>query len=113
MARDFSRALYKSKAWEEAREAVMRKHHGLCARCLERGYFVPAVIVHHKEHLNPDNVNDMNIALSHDNLEPLCRKCHAEEHPEIYSKKKAEEPKRYDFDAYGNLIRGRGNDDGR
>jgi len=38
--------------------------------------------VHHKIHLTPHNIDDPNITLSEDNLELLCRECHAIEHPE-------------------------------
>ena len=43
---------------------------------------MPGVIVHHKIHLTRDNINDMDIALGMDNLEYLCRECHALEHTE-------------------------------
>ena len=37
-------------------------------------------IVHHKTELTPDNIDDPNITLNWDNLELLCRFCHAEVH---------------------------------
>lgn len=58
----------------------MKSRGGLCERCLARGVVTPAEIVHHKIHLTPENVHDPNIALSWDNLEAVCRKCHAELH---------------------------------
>ena len=58
---------------------------------------VPGEIVHHKIHLNADNINDDSISLNTDNLELVCRKCHAELHPELGTK-------RYKVDEYGNII---------
>ena len=43
-------------------------------------------IVHHKIHLTPDNVSDPSVSLAFDNLELLCRTCHAAVHEEIYGK---------------------------
>lgn len=40
----------------------------------------PGEIVHHKVHLTPDSINDPTVALSWDNLELLCRTCHAKAH---------------------------------
>lgn len=95
MARDFARALYKSKAWKSLREAYMQKPvacldgrvcpPGMCERCFERGKLVPAEICHHIIHLNRDNVGDPNISLNPDNLMRVCRDCHAEIHyPDDY-----------------------------
>ena len=42
---------------------------------------VPAEIVHHKIHLNAENITDPTITLNPMNLEALCRTCHGEEHP--------------------------------
>lgn len=41
---------------------------------------VPAVIVHHKEHLTQENISDPSISLNPANLQALCRQCHGEEH---------------------------------
>lgn len=90
MARDFSRAFYRSKAWRHAREAYFRAPArsmdgricppGMCERCFERGRLVPAEIVHHIEHLTPQNVNDPSVATSPSNLMRVCRDCHAALH---------------------------------
>ena len=37
----------------------------------------PGVIVHHKIELTPRNIDDPAIALGEDNLETVCRTCHA------------------------------------
>lgn len=80
MAKAFARKFYSSKIWQECRNEYARRHHYLCERCLSRGLFVPGVIVHHKIELTPENINDASITLNPDNLELLCRDCHAEEH---------------------------------
>lgn len=73
--RDFAKAFYLSPQWRRARAAVFRRDHGICVRCGR-----PGAIVHHKTHLTPENINDPEIALGEDNLELLCRDCHAVEH---------------------------------
>ena len=80
----------------------MRQGQGLCEPCLRRGEYTPAVIVHHKVHLTPDNINDPSITLDFSNLERVCRDCHAGEHPEIYGR--PERRLRVAFDEEGNVI---------
>ena len=103
MAREFARRFYKSKQWESTRNAYFELRHGLCERCMREGRITPGEIVHHKVHLDPTNINDPSISLSFDNLELVCRDCHAKEHPEIY-KRKDEAPRRGAFDENGNII---------
>lgn len=103
MARDFARSFYKSKAWLKTRQAYIQSVDGLCERCLTRGIVKPGVIVHHKVHLNPQNIHNPDIALGFDNLELVCRDCHAKEHPEIYGVDKFQEP-RVMFDIDGNIM---------
>ena len=40
----------------------------------------PAEIVHHKIELTPDNIDNPKITLGFDNLEAVCRDCHASIH---------------------------------
>ena len=75
---------YKSFQWKQCREAYLRKVGGLCEECLKLGLIEPAEMVHHIVHLSPANVDDDTISLSFDNLEALCKKHHAQMHPEIY-----------------------------
>ena len=75
MAREFSKAFYHSKQWQQVREYVLMRDSYLCRICGQ-----PAEEVHHKIHLTPENVTDINVCLNWDNLELLCRECHAEEH---------------------------------
>ena len=103
MAREFARSFYHSSAWKNTRDAYIRAH-SLCERCLQRNEVTPGAIVHHIQHLSPDNINDSSITLSWENLETVCRDCHAKEHPEIYGKEELDEPARVGFDENGNLV---------
>lgn len=78
--KDFARTFYSSDAWKKCRAAYRLSKAGLCERCIQQGKFNPGVIVHHKVHLTPQNIGDPNVSLNWDNLELLCRDCHAEEH---------------------------------
>ena len=93
--REFAKAFYKSQAWKNTQAAYKKQAGGLCERCKAKGLIVPGEIVHHKIHLSPENINDPNISLSSDNLELLCRGCHAEVHTGI--------EKRFVVDALGRV----------
>jgi len=80
-------AFYKTTSWIKTRNAYAASVGHLCERCLSRGRYEPGEIVHHKIHLTPENFADPAISLNWDNLELLCRKCHADEHPEVYGRK--------------------------
>ena len=80
MARDFAKEFYHSQAWRQAQASYVKQSGGLCERCLQNGLYTAGVIVHHKIHLTPDNINDPEVALSPNNLMLLCRECHALEH---------------------------------
>ena len=76
---------YSSGAWKKCRASYRTSVGGLCERCLKMGIYTPGDIVHHNiHHVTPENVSNPEITLSFENLELLCRKCHAEEHPELY-----------------------------
>lgn len=85
---------YKSKAWKDCRAAYAQSVGGLCERCLREGKYVPGEIVHHKIHLDPVKILDPTIALNWDNLELVCRTCHAEAHGST---------KRYKVDEFGRV----------
>lgn len=93
--REFAKAFYLSPEWRRVRAYVFTRDTGLCVRCGGVGE-----IVHHKQHLTPENISDPAIALGEDNLELLCRDCHALAH--------AASPSTADglmFDKDGNLVR--------
>ena len=92
---DFAKQFYKSQAWKTTRAAVFSARKGLCDLCLRQGLYVPAEIVHHKTPLTPANIHDPNITLNWDNLQLLCRDCHARMHDA--------KQRRYKFDKYGRL----------
>ena len=73
--RAFAKDFYLSTAWRRMRQYIFERDMGLCVKCGS-----PGEIVHHKTHLTPANINDISIALGEDNLELLCRECHAIEH---------------------------------
>ena len=76
----FTQPFYSSRAWKSCRDAYIRSVGGLCERCRAKGHIVPAEIVHHKIHITPENIVRPEIVLCWDNLECVCRQCHAELH---------------------------------
>lgn len=80
MAKPFAEKFYKSFAWRDCRNSYAAYRGHLCEACLRRGVLARGEIVHHKTELTPDNIDDPSIALNWDNLELLCRFCHAEVH---------------------------------
>ena len=80
MAKPFARKFYSSKAWQSCRNEYAKRRHYLCEDCLRRGIYRPGTIVHHKIELDPINIENPEIALSFNNLELLCRDCHAARH---------------------------------
>lgn len=102
MAREFARAFYHSKAWKHTREAYVRSVNGLCERCLERGEYRKGEIVHHISHLSPANIDNPAVTLGFDNLQLVCRDCHAELHPEVFEREGRD--MRCAFDDEGNVL---------
>ena len=92
---------YKTKAWLKCREAFLKYKGGLCERCFTKGLIVPAVLVHHKQYLNDDTVNDPELALNFDNLEALCWSCHEQEHQRSHKGPKLK--KRFFVDSLGRV----------
>lgn len=88
MAKAFSDWFYHSKAWKQTRAAFIVSRSGYCERCMAEmkagsrslAEVQPIKIVHHKEYLTPENIQDPKIALSFDNLEGLCDDHHNKEH---------------------------------
>lgn len=107
MARDFSKAFYKSHQWINTRRAYMDTvvdtpwgmvPPGMCERCFEKGEMKPAKVVHHKIVLSPANINDSEVTLNFKNLQRVCQDCHAQIHS-------GQEPMRVSFDENGNVVR--------
>ena len=103
----FAHRFYHSKAWQDVRSFVWDRAHGLCERCLARGEYKPADVVHHKIPLSPSNMDDPDISLNPDRLIALCHECHTEEHKRldigVLGKKKGYVP-RVGFDRFGNVV---------
>lgn len=78
--REFAEQFYKSKTWQKCRAAYIASQGGLCELCRKRGLIVPGNTVHHIVHITPDNINDPSVTLDFNNLELLCRDCHAAVH---------------------------------
>ena len=80
MAREFAKTFYSSKAWQTCRNEYAKRVGLLCENCLRQGIYKPGVIVHHKIELDPVNIENPEISLNFENLELLCRDCHAKIH---------------------------------
>lgn len=102
MAKEFAKGLYNSKAWQKTRDAYKKSVGGLCEICYAQGIVKAGEIVHHKIHLTPDNINDPSITLSFDNLQLVCRECHALIHDEQYNRLRVRK-RRYKIDENGNV----------
>jgi len=73
MARDFAKSFYKSKLWQDTREAILKRDK---YRCQMQGCYNPAEEVHHIKYLTPSNIGDVNITVNPANLICLCGDCH-------------------------------------
>ena len=78
--KEFARTFYKSKAWKDTRDYIIRRDGYLCADCMRAGKYTPAEEVHHIIELTPENITDERITLNPDNLISLCRECHRKRH---------------------------------
>lgn len=85
MAKEFARAFYSSKKWQDCRNGYAAYRSHLCENCLKRGIYKPGEIVHHKIEISPKTIDRPEIALNWDNLELLCRECHAAEHGQTFA----------------------------
>lgn len=80
MSRSIDRRFYESPEWRRCKEAYLKKVNHLCERCLSKGLYIPAQIVHHKTYLTAENFGDASLMYGFDNLEALCLACHNDEH---------------------------------
>lgn len=91
----YAERFYKSKAWQKCRREYMKAAGGLCEECLSRGRVTAGVIVHHINHVSPENIDDPAVLFSWDNLQLVCRDCHARLH--------TEKSKRFSVDELGRV----------
>ena len=96
--KEYSETFYKSKTWQKCRDGYLRSVGGLCEICLQRGYYVPAEIVHHKKHITPNNIDNPQITLDWKNLQAVCSACHNKLH-----KRHGFANSRYTVDASGHV----------
>ena len=94
--REFAESFYSSKAWKETRKAYAASVGGLCEECKAKGIIKPAEVVHHKRHVTPQTIDDPSVTLDWNNLQALCRDCHAEKHKRVV--------KRYKVESNGRII---------
>lgn len=94
--KDFAKEFYNSKAWKDTRESYKRFRGGLCEICYAEGIVKAGEIVHHKTELTPQNIDNIDIALGFDNLQLVCRECHAHIHDR--------RQRRYTLDELGRVI---------
>lgn len=78
--KDFAKQVYKRKRWQQCRSSFIRYRQsvdgGLCQIChSDLGY-----IVHHKQELTPETVEDPEICYGFWNLQYVCHRCHNQEH---------------------------------
>ena len=92
---------YRSNAWTKCRAAYFKKKKGLCEICLSKGLIKQGEIVHHKIEMNAERIHDPVLAFGEDNLQLVCRDCHAEIHAH---KKMNGRSKRYTVDDQGRVI---------
>ena len=62
---------YNSQRWKRLRK-LKRELDPFCERCKNKGKFVAAKIIHHKEYITAENYEDDNVFFNLDNLESLC-----------------------------------------
>lgn len=94
--KEYAEQFYSSKAWQRTRKAYAKSKQNLCEICLSKGIIKPGVIVHHKTHIDPANIHNPAITLACDNLQLVCRDCHAA----IHDKRQ----RRYKIDEMGRVI---------
>ncbi|MBR2804829.1 MAG: HNH endonuclease [Eggerthellaceae bacterium] len=69
----------------------------MCERCFKRGELTPAKVVHHIEHITPENIDDPHVTLRYANMQRLCQDCHAFVHS-------GQTEPRVTFDENGNVV---------
>ena len=93
MAKEYAKAFYHSREWQDMRAWVLHRDLFTCFDCGAR-----ATEVHHEIALTPSNITDRSIALNPKLLTSLCHDCH--------TKRTQQEPEcdeNYFFDENGML----------
>ena len=100
MSKEYAKSFYNSTKWKKCRAAYINSVNGLCERCLDNGKYTPGYIVHHKQEITPDNINDQYITLNYDNFLYVCLDCHNYIHFGKYTRRED-----VAFDENGELIK--------
>lgn len=95
-------AFYKSYAWQKCRNAYFKKAKGLCEVCLSKGLIKQGEIVHHIIEMDENTIHNPKLAFGFDNLQLVCRDCHAQIHDQ--HRKCGGRSKRYKVDELGRVI---------
>lgn len=69
--RQRAQRFYNSPPWRRVRDRVMAEHGYICAHCGGA-----AQVVDHIIELDATNIDNPEIALNHENCQPLCHDCH-------------------------------------
>ena len=88
--RSIDRSFYEGKAWRDCQKLYMKKANHLCERCLAKGIYEPARIVHHKVHLTEETIGNPELMYGFDNLMAVCTACHNEIHGRTKTKRRWE-----------------------
>jgi hypothetical protein len=99
MAKEFAKPFYNSKEWKECRKAYIISVFGVCERCGRAGY-----IVHHKEKLTPENINNPDVTLNFKKLEYVCLQCHNEDEEREHNIKNNKMKIRYRVTDTGDIV---------
>ncbi len=89
---------YHTTQWRKCRAAFVALNHGKCQICGKKGN-----LVHHRIHLNEENVDNPDIALNFDNLELLCKDCHNKIHAD-HDSGRENKPTLVEFTPDGDVI---------
>ncbi len=90
MARSIDRRFYESPEWRRCKATYLESVNHLCERCLAKGIYEPAKIVHHRIHLTAENFGDADLMFGFDNLMAVCIACHNDIHGKTKEKKRWE-----------------------
>lgn len=84
------------------RNAYFKHARGLCEVCLSKGLIKQGEIVHHKIEMDSEKIRNERLAYGFDNLQLVCRECHAKLHSS--DNKTTRSKRRYKIDSNGKVI---------
>lgn len=103
--KSFAKKVYSSQQWKKCRASYLKSVGGLCERCLQKGIYRPAEIVHHKIFLDEQTASDPRVCYAFENLEAVCREHHEEIHNnKIFLPHNKSTKHRYDVREDGSII---------